>query len=286
MLDTLIGIAIIGPLFTSLPLSDYIAHPMTHRYALNAIGDVYFYLPGVFAHNPWPELVNGQLWTLPFEMGCYAAITGLALFRLVKTRRRLLLASIGIAIALWIVSLYSPSAGGHIAPQDGRATLAQCFLFGVALYLYRDIVPHRLSWFIVAVIGTNVALIVPQLSYASAPLIVYITMYLGVLHPRRIAIVQSGDYSYGIFLYGFAIQQASVALLPGSSWVVNTVVAFAITIIVAVLSWRYVEKPALRLRAPLYRLENRWISFFEKMPFGQLLIARPVPEARPAATGR
>src|SRR5450631_4074754 len=48
---------------------------------------VYYLLPGVFADNPLPLVVNGQLWTVPYELLCYAGLTGLVVIGVVRHRQ-------------------------------------------------------------------------------------------------------------------------------------------------------------------------------------------------------
>jgi len=58
--------------------------------------------------------------------------------------------------------------------------------------------------------------------------------------------LNSGDYSYGIFLYGFPIQQTVVALLPSwSFWWCNILICVPITIAFAFGCWHLVEKHVL-----------------------------------------
>jgi peptidoglycan/LPS O-acetylase OafA/YrhL len=57
-----------------------------------------------------------------------------------------------------------------------------------------------------------------------------------------------GDYSYGIYVYAFPVQQTLIALLaPMSSWLLFAL-ATPLTTALAVASWHAVEKPALRLK--------------------------------------
>ena len=57
-----------------------------------------------------------------------------------------------------------------------------------------------------------------------------------------------GDYSYGVYIYAFPVQQSVVALVPRVStlslWAVSTV----ITLLLAAASWHLVEKHFLKLR--------------------------------------
>jgi peptidoglycan/LPS O-acetylase OafA/YrhL len=57
-----------------------------------------------------------------------------------------------------------------------------------------------------------------------------------------------GDYSYGVYIYAFPVQQMLVAWFPGLGIWPLTAAAGAITLLLAVLSWHGVESPALRWR--------------------------------------
>jgi peptidoglycan/LPS O-acetylase OafA/YrhL len=55
----------------------------------------------------------------------------------------------------------------------------------------------------------------------------YVTIYLGLLNPSRNKIILSGDYSYGLYLYGFPIQQAIVFIGPHlHRWYFNLLLQF------------------------------------------------------------
>lgn len=58
---------VLGAIFTSMPLSRYFSKPLFAKYLLNIIGDISYYLPGVFTDN-FETKVNAQLWTVPFEL--------------------------------------------------------------------------------------------------------------------------------------------------------------------------------------------------------------------------
>ena len=67
---------VLGPLFTSLPLSDYLTDAETWWYLIRAslLVTIAGELPGVYDDNVFPDAVNGSLWTLPLEAGCYVMI--------------------------------------------------------------------------------------------------------------------------------------------------------------------------------------------------------------------
>ena len=74
---------ILGSLFTSLPLSEYFSKIETYHYLTNIVGFINYHLPGVFENHPVHE-VNISLWTVPFELGCYAIMSLFIVFGLLK----------------------------------------------------------------------------------------------------------------------------------------------------------------------------------------------------------
>lgn len=72
---------ILGPLLTTFSIGDYFGDPRLAKYFLNVVGYIHYQLPGLFAQNIYPNVVNGSLWTVPFELECYCALVVLALLR-------------------------------------------------------------------------------------------------------------------------------------------------------------------------------------------------------------
>jgi peptidoglycan/LPS O-acetylase OafA/YrhL len=70
--------------------------------------------------------------------------------------------------------------------------------------------------------------------------------------------VASGDYSYGIYLYGFPVQQSLLALMgrAGQHWWLNFMLALPVAAAIAFCSWHGIEKQAARLRPLLFRFEG------------------------------
>jgi peptidoglycan/LPS O-acetylase OafA/YrhL len=62
-----------------------------------------------------------------------------------------------------------------------------------------------------------------------------------------------GDYSYGLYIYAFPIQQALILYFPGIRPLALFGVAFLLTLICAMLSWHLIESPALKLKSVSFR---------------------------------
>lgn len=258
--ETVLAALLIGTLFTSLPLGQYFSDPQFARYFLNIVGYVNFFLPGVFADTPWPRYVNSQLWTLPYELYCYVTLAALALLGLVRRDARFVIVLVAVNIALF--AFYWGIKKSQMGVTVSGPVLVLGFLYGLALNVFRDRVRWNVPLFVLAGAMTYICLRFEIGDYLAPLPAAYVTVYLGLLQPRRFWLVSSGDYSYGLFLYGFPIQQAVVATMgpAGRHWWVNTLVAWPITFLLAFLSWRFVESRMLRFKPAIVQAEGNWLA--------------------------
>jgi peptidoglycan/LPS O-acetylase OafA/YrhL len=200
---------------------------------------VNYVLPGVFASNPYPDAVNGSLWTLPIEVACYVGAA--ILFTLAGKR-------LGLSIAGLLAGLLCVYAL-DLAPDNHRVRLAFAFLLGMAYAAS----PVRLEWWHtgLAVLAAGVLLSTrfnaPALNLALA----VTTLWFAFADTPRLTRVSVAipDWSYGVYIYAFPVQQTVAMLWPGLSPLQHFGVALGLTLIPAALSWHLVEKPALRLKA-------------------------------------
>lgn len=250
---------ILGPIFTNLPLRDYFSDPLFFRYFFNLIGHVQFVLPGVFASNPFPNQVNAQLWTIPPELKCYILMGLLSLFLVFRSRYYLL--AIALLFNVLIFVFYHGEAGRINVPP---ISIVGCFLAGVTLFMFREIIIARFSLFVACLIACIVLLYIPDGDFFIAFPVAYVTVYLGTFNPVRHG-GDYADYSYGIYLYGFPIQQAVTSLTsPYRSWYLDLCFVLPLTFLVAGLSWRFIERPALRLRSVLPRIESAALDMMRR----------------------
>lgn len=255
---------LLGPLVTVVPLSEYFTDGQFFRYLVNVTGHITFELPGVFLSNPNPERVNGQLWTVPYELYCYAAIAGLAALGLARRRTLFLLAVAGLWAAAAAFFYYRHGLGGDRPPTGMPGPLLVIsFLCGIAIYLWRDRLPWSAPMGLAAGALGAWLMGIPVFGDFLAPVpVAYFTVWLGLCNPRKLRVLQGADYSYGIFLYGYVIQQAYMSIGPAvQHWAINILLALPTAAVFAALSWHFVEKPALRLRTPLKRLEEAWMGY-------------------------
>lgn len=238
-------VLVLGPLVTSLPLSDYFAHPATWDYFRILLMQIHFPLPGVFTHNPYSNSVNGSLWTIPFEVRCYLVMGAIGLVGLLRSPRWLI--AWCLVFFVWYVGKGLPDHVGRYVP--GREFSAH-FVAGVFLCCCKHWwLPHaKLVMLVTAALG--VLLYVFGFHYL-ALLVMVPVLSIGFGMQSTPVVSQFGrfgDPSFGIYLYAFPVQQTLIYACPDLNFYVNMLAAAVITIALAYASWRWIEKPALRFK--------------------------------------
>ncbi len=236
---------LLGAFLTTLPLGDYFTDPATRDYALVNMKfgkELRWDLPGVFAENPTQSTVNGSLWTLPVEVRMYAWVGILGLFGILARRRYatfLVLALIGAGIAN-LKHIPLVPIGMFMRPSGMFALGALCFLF-------RERAPVSLA----LTAGLMLACWLLR-SLAIYPFVFALTMasfvFCFAYRLRWFAYNRFGDYSYGLYLWGFPVQQTLVHFWPSMTPLQNGAISLPIALGLGVLSWYAIEKPMLRLK--------------------------------------
>jgi peptidoglycan/LPS O-acetylase OafA/YrhL len=259
LVEVMLSALILGAIFTTLPLSEYFRSDGFWRYFGNVAGFVSLTLPGVFGANP-DHSVNVSLWTIPYEIGCYVLIGGLIIFRCLHRPRIVLALCVAFGVIAVGISLIEPdlTPASALNPRNifigNGSRLFISFLLGIAIYLYRFEIAysHRaaaaclLFCVIIAAMGPLPGVL---LNVLVTPALVYLTAYLGVSDLPELPLFNRGDYSYGIYLYGYPLQQTIVAVWPYQG---NVFLLFVLSVPLitafAMFSWHAIEYPILKLR--------------------------------------
>jgi peptidoglycan/LPS O-acetylase OafA/YrhL len=241
--DVVFAAFILGPLVTSVSLADYFSDHLFWTYLLNLVGYIHFHLPGVFLTNPSGSNVNAQLWTMPFEFISYGAIAALAVIGAIR-RPTLLLGLVGAFTAYAVYKDITQLSFSDGPP--GRYLVLAC-LWGTVLYVWRDRIPHSFALLAVAVAATLATMSFASTLCLSALPVVYIAVWLGTQNAPKVFPVNGTDYSYGLYVYGYPIQQTIALLLPDYRvWYVTAGLGVLFAFMAAYLSWHFVERPVLR----------------------------------------
>jgi peptidoglycan/LPS O-acetylase OafA/YrhL len=242
-LGVLIFFSISGYLVTSSWLKDPNVLRFTARRALRMVPALCVSIPltlavmftlGLtgFPENP-RHLTNGSLWTIPYEVYCYALLLAAG----VATRRPAIALAVGISGYFVLSGL-----------QSGESFLAHFGLFFAAGSLLRACPylrkPLPTLLFLVigyALIGIDqtklgLAFVVPSLTIA-----IGVRSWTGLRDTSRI-----GDLSYGIYIYAWPVQQIGVAIMGRQTPYLELLsITIPVTLVLAAASWHLVEKKAL-----------------------------------------
>lgn len=254
MLTVSVGMAlIVGPMITSLSVGEYFRSHETWGYIVNNAGllTLRHDLPGVFENNPWPDAVNGSLWTLPMELLAYGGLFALLLLGTAKQRFRWLTVVALIALVVWDRHLEeipgSESAGSLLSvPVESLVAFLVAFALGVLLNLYR--IPLSP---LAAGAGLVALFVMPNSITTSAfmPFAVsYAVIVTGHFWPSRLTVPGVWvNGSYGVYVWGFPVQQLLAMAGIANQWLMLLCAAPA-AYVLGTLSWKYVEDPTMRLR--------------------------------------
>lgn len=248
--ETLLCAMILGPMLTTLSLSEYFAHPDFSRYFLNIIGVIHYELPGMFENNPSPNMVNISLWTIPYELKCYLALALAAVLGLMK--RRWLFLTITALVCLALPLRHELSGAPDIFWRPSGRMLVMAFVCGLLMYRFRDLLAHNGYLAGASLILAIILFMSPGWAMLGVPFAAYFTVYLGMLNIPPLPLVKNGDYSYGLYLFAFPMQQVQAQLFPAyHEWYWNAAFALVLGMAYAMFSWHCVEKPILARKKSL-----------------------------------
>ncbi|NLB01737.1 MAG: acyltransferase, partial [Methanomicrobiales archaeon] len=241
VLAIFITLFVIGPLMTSLSSGEY----FSALFSPEGIATAPFFEDGsaigLFQENPW-TYVNGSLWTIPVEVAMYGVIALLGIAGLLR-RWGAIPALIIVNALAWIYWFDDP--------RMAKVRFTLYFLIGAYLYLNRERITYR-----PVIAGALLLLLIlpvmtPLQTMAGVIAIPYLTIYAAHLPvPYLNTFGRSGDFSYGIYIYHYPVQQTliqatgNMLLLPALFGL-----SFAATFALAFFSWHVVEKRALAAKS-------------------------------------
>ena len=241
------SVLVVGPIFTSLDLASYFAAPRTWLYLTKITAMPALHgLPGVFDATPYPSVVNGSLWSLRLEVLCYL---GLSLLGLLAWKRATPL--VVAAIALLLAADFAASLPRFGLPVQVLSQ-AQTYLFDAMIFLLGILAariglptrPLRLG--LPALAATLALMWWPE---ARAPFAIALGLAaIGCGAGLRCSVKSFGDWSYGLYLWAFPVQQMTISLWPGLTPLGLFARALPATLLLAALSWHLIESRALAFK--------------------------------------
>ncbi|MBA2282521.1 MAG: acyltransferase [Acidimicrobiia bacterium] len=205
-------------------------------------------LPGVFLDNPYPAIVNGSLWSLPYEFVAYLAVLVLGTLGVLRSRWSGL-AAVGVlgAAFVWLQARGAPhlldrgTAWFGLNLYDG-VHVGLFFAVGMAsLPAYEAIRRHRaLTVGLGALVVLAASLAEVRVGQTVGFSMVVVAVGTASWRPAR-ELRRLGDPSYGAYIYAFPIQQLLAGAGIGSP-VTMFVLAAPLALLAGYASWHLVER--------------------------------------------
>ncbi|MDO9605234.1 MAG: acyltransferase [Hydrogenophaga sp.] len=246
---TILTIFVLGPIFTTLPMKEYFGNPHTRGYLQNIGLHIVYYLPGVFEHNKIGNAVNGSLWSLPVEFLMYVVI---ALIGVLQGNRwtLVILATASAATCLMWAQVSTEMLVFY------NFDLRQAFICGTYFWIGACLQRFNLKRHLTPTAGMLALFAMmslepwpSQLALTSWVLLPIVVLAFGFAYsPWLRHLTRSGDYSYGIYIYAFPIQQSVVYMWPNIGIGNYLLICTACTYLMAMLSWHLVERRALNFK--------------------------------------
>ncbi len=233
---------------------DYIRNPDVITYIPNNLFllDLQYGIKGIFEKNPYKSVINGSLWSLPYEILFYILITFLFFIR--KKPTYLWFALLFACILLYIVNLFFEHEIASLRFYKILVTyffdLAAFFIAGAFLAASNfNNTARKYLWVLGGLIFLVLSLhfsVFKEFQYLTLPIII-IPVCLSSTKYIRDTEKYLGDISYGVYIYSFPIQQTLVHYFKfGYLELIAT--SLPISLIFGYLSWHIIEKKAVRLK--------------------------------------
>ena len=248
-----VACVLLGAAVTTLAQADYWRSPQTWSYLLHGLAIVAtpteFNLPGVFADARWPN-VNTPIWTLKYELLCYAAALGLHRILVPRLGAPLVLGVVTLALmagtAWQFATVPLPDGETFYARYNGFNLLRFGMVFGYGALVAA--MEGQGGWLLAARLAP-VALVVltqePALHRVGSILLVALLVLevgqTSLLFSRTYRSV--GDLSYGVYLYSYPVQcLLATRYSNGDDFWTTAAESLAIVLLCAAGSCRLVER--------------------------------------------
>nr|HDC4293824.1 acyltransferase [Enterobacter hormaechei] len=235
---------IVGPLVTDMSIGNYMSSKWLDYYVNNNLMmNINYNLPGVFGNNLHRLAVNGSIWTIPYEIYSYVVL--LSVFMLGAFKNKIIFNCICLIVILAPVLGYS-----NVLFIDSNLAevymLPPCFALGALFAANQNkikVTAHLpIGFFILHLFIKDNTLSILMFYFSMCTLALYISGLSMV-----ILLKIKYDISYGVYLWGFVVQQVMYHFLPNININLNQAMSIITSCILGYASYKLVELPCMSL---------------------------------------
>ena len=227
------------------------------------------------------SVFNGSIWTLTYEWGCYLLIGVLVLFGILKRAKIVVPVITAFLFISQVVYMVKPSLVRSLFPlfnDQYTISLTLTFMVGACLAVYAKRIPYATGLGVAS--GLIMLLTMHYGGFALVGTIagVYFVLYLGARLPAFFHRVgATNDYSYGVYIYGFLVEQVLAFFgLYHLGYVPFSLIALVISLGFAWLSWHLIEKRAMSLKS--WGPGRGWRHWWDRVRARRTMTSREVAE--------
>ena len=242
---------VIGPIFSQLTPEDYFLNSEVRHYFFQSAFFLNYvdHLPETFfSVGSRGGSINGSLWTIPLEVRLYLIVGFLGGLGAFLSSRRANFSLGLLLIALFLGLKWGDSSEGTIS------TIQLTFFFWMGAFWFnnRQRVDHD-GRILLCLLG-GITLLRHQVYFPYAVALILPYSVLWFAYTKKIPLpAWLQDYSYGIYLYGFPIQQMLAHAFSDMGPYAMMAFSIPLALIAGALSWHLVEKRFLALKSGLIR---------------------------------
>ncbi len=192
-----------------------------------------------------PGYLNFSLWTLPYEFACYALLMLVASLGAIRKQSVWPLTFFAAAFLNYALDPTHSRFLGRVYAEAAVTRLPIYFTAGVVWWAWADRVRiGKAVWIAIAVVAM-IATVLGRYHWVM-PFCAAAIVFPLAAQFRSPRFLVKNDYSYGIYLYATPLERLLVALkLPFTGVWALCMLAAALALVFAMLSWHLCEKPAL-----------------------------------------
>jgi peptidoglycan/LPS O-acetylase OafA/YrhL len=246
-----------------------------------------------YGHEIGASAVNGSIWTLIYEWNAYLLIAILLVFGIFARAKIVVPLVTAVLAVLQVVLLVAPNTLIDLIPWASdpyTVSLTLTFMLGSSIAVYSKKIPFSNSLGILSALVVLYTMHDGGFTLIGVPAGVYLILYLGARLPVWFHRIGSrNDYSYGVYIWGFLIEQilAQVGLykLGYFPFAIGTLI---LSLGMAWLSWHVVERRAMSLKdwGPGRGIRYWWDAILVRRKRAQERSSKAATPPKPQPTGR
>ncbi|AZQ61914.1 acyltransferase [Flammeovirga pectinis] len=247
----LVTVLITTPFFYESSIEEYYQDKSMWSYFIyNTVLYTHYRIDGVFTHNPMVSL-NGSLWTIPYEFLWYILIIPTSIV-LKKYLKYILL---GVFVLFFLLTNHYQLDNTIVHVSLYQLCRLGTYFCGDMLIYQFGIEKYSIKYRYITFLGMVLLNVFSIYEYCQYIIVPFFILGFG-LSKDFSALNFKGDYSYGIYLYGFFVQQMFVALFPSITVFNLALLSIVVSFVFAYFSWHIFEEKVLRLKNKKIQIWN------------------------------